>query len=78
MGINKHYKKTENQDSFITETNLLDLKHCHFFAVVDGHGVNGREISLKVKKRLRLILEVELEQVLIFDGDMSERLDLTK
>jgi hypothetical protein len=43
------------------ETCLLDLPHVHFFAVVDGHGVNGREISLKVKKRLRQLVENEME-----------------
>jgi serine/threonine protein phosphatase PrpC len=75
MGINKYYKKTENQDAYLIETSLLDLKHCHFFAVVDGHGVNGREISLKVKKRLRILLENEMEEILLFG---EERLDLIK
>lgn len=73
--MNKHYKKTENQDQYIVETCLLDLSHCHFFAVVDGHGINGREISLKVKKRLRQLVENELEHVMQF-GEI--RFDLKK
>lgn len=48
MGMNKHYKKKANQDQYICETNLMDLNHLHFFAVIDGHGIYGREISLKV------------------------------
>jgi serine/threonine protein phosphatase PrpC len=75
MGSNKHYRKTENQDAYITETQLLDLKHCHFFAVVDGHGINGKEIANKVQKRLRTLLENEMEEELIFGED---RIDLSK
>ena len=51
------------------------MPHCHFFAVVDGHGTNGLEISLKVKKRLRQLVENEMEQALLF-GEV--RFDLKK
>ena len=34
-----------NQDAYLTNPHILGLRHCHFFAVCDGHGTNGREVS---------------------------------
>lgn len=36
------------------------LKYCHFFAVADGHGQWGREVSSMMKTRLPHFTEVEL------------------
>ena len=40
-GFLSHNKSKENQDIYIIKTKLLDLDHCHFFAVCDGHGDVG-------------------------------------
>lgn len=41
-----------NQDSFIVGTKLCGDPHQHLFAVADGHGKFGKEISGLVKRRL--------------------------
>lgn len=45
---NNPYK--ENQDNFILNPNLLKLPACHHFAVADGHGQNGKQVSTYIKK----------------------------
>jgi len=35
----------QNQDAFITSPHILQLKHCHFFSVCDGHGLLGHDVS---------------------------------
>jgi serine/threonine protein phosphatase PrpC len=39
----------------------MGLRHCHFFAVCDGHGSNGREVSALLKHRLPLLVETQLK-----------------
>jgi serine/threonine protein phosphatase PrpC len=39
----------------------MGLRHCHFFAVCDGHGQFGREVSGMLKHRLPFILENQLK-----------------
>ena len=39
----------------------MGLRHCHFFAVCDGHGTNGREVSAFLKHRLPQIIETNLK-----------------
>lgn len=36
------------------------LKYCHFFAVADGHGQFGREVSSYMKQRLPQFIEAEM------------------
>ena len=36
------------------------LKYCHFFAVADGHGQYGREVSSYMKQRLPQFIEAEM------------------
>ena len=74
--MNKYFTKKNNQDSYILSTGLLDLSHCHFFAVLDGHGVVGKEIVSTVESRLKQLIESELEETLVFSPD--ERLNLHK
>jgi len=31
----------QNQDVYITNPHMVGLRHCHLFAVCDGHGANG-------------------------------------
>jgi len=38
-----------NQDAWITVPHFCGLKYCHFFAVADGHGQYGREVSSYIK-----------------------------
>ena len=30
-----------NQDAYLTNPHMLNLRHCHFFSVCDGHGHYG-------------------------------------
>lgn len=39
----------------------MGVKHCHFFAVCDGHGSNGREVSTFLKHRLPIFVENHLQ-----------------
>ena len=50
----------QNQDAWITVPHFCGLKYCHFFAVADGHGQWGREVSSMMKQRLPHFIEVEL------------------
>ena len=40
-GIAAHNPYKVNQDAYLTNPNLLNLRHCHFFSVCDGHGHYG-------------------------------------
>ena len=40
-GIAPHNPYKVNQDAYLTNANLLNLRHCHFFSVCDGHGHYG-------------------------------------
>ena len=42
---------------------FFGLKYCHFFAVADGHGQYGREVSSQLKARLPLYIEADLREV---------------
>jgi serine/threonine protein phosphatase PrpC len=74
--MNKYFAKKYNQDAYTMSLKLLDLQHFHFFAVLDGHGVVGKEIVATVEQRLKQIMEQELEETLVFAPD--ERLNLHK
>lgn len=52
-----------NQDAYITTPHFCGLRYCHFFAVCDGHGHNGREVSTQIKHRLPYLLECEMRPV---------------
>ena len=43
-----------NQDNYITIQNLTD--DISFFAVADGHGINGKEVSSFIKERYPVLL----------------------
>lgn len=47
--MNKYFAKKYNQDAYTMSLKLLDLQHFHFFAVLDGHGVVGKEIVATVE-----------------------------
>lgn len=53
----KNPNKT-NQDSFLVLPHLGEYRRTHFFAVADGHGVNGKLVSEYVKT----VLAKEVEQ----------------
>ena len=40
---------------------MLNLRHCHFFSVCDGHGHNGQEVSGLLKHRLPFQIEKHLK-----------------
>jgi len=50
----------QNQDAWITVPHFCGLKYCHFFAVADGHGQYGREVSSYMKQRLPQFIEAEM------------------
>ena len=41
-----------NQDSFVLKPNFNKSPYCHFFGVLDGHGVAGRDASDFIKQVL--------------------------
>jgi hypothetical protein len=51
-GIAAHNPYKVNQDAYLTNPHMLNLRHCHFFSVCDGHGHNGQEVSGLLKHRL--------------------------
>lgn len=57
--------QSKNQDAFVVESTLLDLNHCHMYAVIDGHGLAGYETANKIEKRLPFHMKEELRQALI-------------
>lgn len=42
----------QNQDSFALSPNMGGVQGLHFFAVCDGHGLNGHHVSAYIKERL--------------------------
>jgi hypothetical protein len=56
-GIAPHNPYKVNQDAYLTNANLLNLRHCHFFSVCDGHGHYGQEVSGLLKHRLPFNIE---------------------
>lgn len=51
-GIAAHNPYKVNQDAYLTNPHMLNLRHCHFFSVCDGHGHNGQDVSGLLKHRL--------------------------
>ena len=46
-----------NQDQYLVMPHLGEYRRTHFFAVCDGHGVFGREVSEYVKNNLSMNVE---------------------
>lgn len=59
-----------NQDSFLALPHLAEYRRTHFFAVCDGHGLYGKEVSEFVKGSLTTIVEKEIKG--IFDQAKSQ------
>jgi serine/threonine protein phosphatase PrpC len=49
--------KPFNQDTFIINTSVLNVKHLNFFAVCDGHGTEGHLVSNLIKTNFLPCLE---------------------
>ena len=60
-GIAAHNPYKVNQDAYLTNPHMLNLRHCHFFSVCDGHGHNGQEVSGLLKHRLPFQIEKHLK-----------------
>lgn len=76
---NERYKqfglKKENQDAYIASTSTMGLPHCHFFGVLDGHGLNGRPVIKLLEKRLPINMTDKLRDKILF---AEEGYDLDK
>ena len=46
-----------NQDSFIYSKDFAGIKNLWMLGVMDGHGVNGHQVSAFVKTNMPLILQ---------------------
>ena len=46
-----------NQDQYLVMPHLCEYRRTHFFAVCDGHGVFGREVSDFVKNNLAMTVQ---------------------
>jgi serine/threonine protein phosphatase PrpC len=46
-----------NQDQYLVMPHLGEYRRTHFFAVCDGHGVFGREVSDFIKQNLASSVE---------------------
>jgi serine/threonine protein phosphatase PrpC len=57
-----------NQDSFLVLPHLGEYRRTHFFAVADGHGVNGKLVSEFVKT----MLAKEVEQSIKYTFDQAK------
>lgn len=44
-GISMQNPYKQNQDAYLTNPHILQKRHCHFFAVCDGHGHFGHNVS---------------------------------
>ena len=42
---------------------LINTLHCHFFAVCDGHGINGKQVSSFLKKQLPKAIKHSLAKI---------------
>lgn len=51
-----------NQDSFLVLPHLGEYRRTHFFAVADGHGINGKLVSEYVKSMLAKEVEHNIKQ----------------
>lgn len=60
-GIAAHNPYKVNQDAYLTNPHILNLRHCHFFSVCDGHGHNGQDVSGLLKHRLPFNIEKQLK-----------------
>jgi serine/threonine protein phosphatase PrpC len=60
-GISAHNPHKKNQDAYITNPHLMQLRHCHFFSVCDGHGHNGQDVSGLLKTRLPYNIETRMK-----------------
>jgi len=49
-----------NQDAFILAPNILNMQSMHYFGVWDGHGQNGKDVSVLIKQKLPALLEQHL------------------
>ena len=76
MGMNVYFPKKQNQDAYVIARQVIDQPHCHFFAVLDGHGAVGKEITATVENRLAQLVDGELERLLVFEAEV--RLNLRK
>jgi serine/threonine protein phosphatase PrpC len=52
-----------NQDSFLALPHLAEYRRTHFFAVADGHGLHGREVSEFVRNNLAAHVEREIKGI---------------
>lgn len=68
-GIAAHNPYKVNQDAYLTNPHIAQLRHCHFFSVCDGHGHNGQEVSGLLKQRLPLNIETHLRGNLAGHGN---------
>ena len=64
-GIAAHNPYKVNQDAYLTNPHMLNLRHSHFFSVCDGHGHNGQEVSGLLKHRLPFHIEKHVKDGLI-------------
>jgi len=56
-------KKPNNQDNFLIESNFARTENQFLFAVMDGHGLNGHDVSAFVKR----VLPLQIENLLPMD-----------
>lgn len=52
-----------NQDSFLALPHLAEYRRTHFFAVCDGHGLYGKEVSEFIKSQLASNVEREIKGI---------------
>ena len=60
-----------NQDSFLAVPHLAEYRRTHFFAVCDGHGLFGKEVSEYIRASLSTQVEKEIKN--IFDQAKSQQ-----
>ena len=63
-GIAANNTFKQNQDVFITAPHVMGIQHCHFFAVCDGHGINGHHVSNLLKFTFPKMLDETLSPTL--------------
>jgi serine/threonine protein phosphatase PrpC len=52
-----------NQDSFLAVPHLAEYRRTHFFAVCDGHGLFGKEVSEFIRNSLSSQVEKEIKNI---------------
>jgi serine/threonine protein phosphatase PrpC len=62
-GISPKNPYKVNQDQYLVMPHLGEYRRTHFFAVCDGHGVFGREVSEWVKLHLGKSVEQGIKQM---------------